>query len=467
MQTTNLPDPPLEDPTRPLLIRGGTLITMDPSIGDLAQGDILIEGGRIRQIGERIDCPQADVIDASRQLVIPGFCDPHIHAWQGALGRLVPNNVTTPLENSGVSDPDANPTRSYVRLVRECFGPLYTPEDIYIGTLVTLLSALNGGITTVCDNMHNSRSPEHSDASIQALRDSGVRGIHAYGRPRGGPRPDHFPRDAYRLRSQYFSSSDQLLSMRLYVVGRDPLEEIRECLQVRRDLDVWISIDSGIHRQPLESLYESGLFDGRETINHGTNLSVEQRRLIRDHGATVNVCPRIESQFRTGEIPFHEWLEVGVVPGISNDNPLTYAIDMFSEMRALYGHARARYHRTAGAVGRDVTLRDVLYAATLGGAENCGLADRVGSLTPGKEADIVLVDTDRSHLFPLNNALCSLVQGADVSCVTTVLVAGRVVKWQGKLVGFDLAAIRQRAVDSQLSLLERARWPHSTVDFCD
>jgi 5-methylthioadenosine/S-adenosylhomocysteine deaminase len=459
--------PPTPDPARPILVKGGTVITMDPRVGSFARGDVLVQDGTIRRVAAHVDAPDAFVIDASEAIVVPGFCDPHIHAWQGALGRLLPNNVTSAAENDGASDPDADPTRSYVRLARDVFGPLYTPEDVYIGTLATLLSALNGGITTVCDNMHNSRSPEHSDESIRALRDSGVRGIHAYGRPRSGARTDRFPDDAYRLRDEYFRSDDQLLSMRLYVLGRDPLTELRDCLRVRQDLDLWVSFDSGIHRQPLDLLYRSGALDGRETVNHGSHLSRNQRLLVRDHGSTVNLCPRIESQFRDGHVPYHEWVELGLRPGISNDDPLTYAIDMFSEMRALYGHARAEYHRAAGTGVGDVTLSDVLACATIAGAANCGLADRVGSLTPGKAADVVLIGTSGLQLFPVNNAVCSVVQGADVNSVRTVLVGGRVVKWDGQLVGVDIAALRRRLEASQMGLLERAGWPHDRVDFCD
>ena len=133
--------------------------------------------------------------------------------------------MTTHEEDTGIAIAAPHPTRSYQNVLHNIFAPAYRPEDMYIGTLATLLGALSGGITTVCDNAHNSRTPAHSDACIEALFDSGVRGIHAYGRPRSGRWDGQFPEDAYRLRRTYFPGEDGLHSMRMYMLGRDPLEE--------------------------------------------------------------------------------------------------------------------------------------------------------------------------------------------------------------------------------------------------
>lgn len=455
---------------RRLLIKGGTIISMDPAVGDFAEGDLLIEDGRIVHIAPTIEAT-ATTIDAAGHIVIPGFCDPHIHAWQGALGRLIPNNVTTHEEDTGVATALAHPTRSYQHVLHTVFAPVYRPEDCYIGTLVTLLGALSGGITTVCDNAHNSRTPAHADACVEALLDSGVRGIHAYGRPRTGRWEAGFPEDAHRLRSRYFSSGDGLHSMRLYMLGRDPDEELERAIAVRRDLDLWISFDSGLHLKPVVQLYADGRFDGRETINHGSFFSSEQKKAVVGAGATVNVCPRIEAQFRYGDIPYQEWIDAGLKPAISNDDPATYAINMFSEMQCLYAFQRSRVlkDRLDGhtALPALATVRDMLEAATIRGAENCGLDHKVGSLTPGKRADIVLIDTDNVMLHPINNAVCTTVQGANVDHVKTVFVDGRLVKWQGKLVGTDFPRIRQAVDASRAHLVRAAGWPLDQIDFTD
>lgn len=455
---------------RRILIKGGTILSMDPAVGDFAQGDILVEDGRIVHVAPSIDA-DAVMIDAADKIVIPGFCDPHIHAWQGALGRLIPNNVTTQEEDAGIPVAAPHPTRSYQHVLHNVFAPAYRPEDMYAGTLLTLLGALSGGITTVCDNAHNSRTPEHSDACIEALLDSGVRGVHAYGRPRSGEWAGQFPHDVHRLRRTWFPGEDGLHSMRMYMLGRDPIEEFETIFAIRRELGLWISFDSGLHLQPLVDFYADGRFDGRETINHGSFFTPEQKRAIVDHGAKVNMCPRIEAQFRYGDIPYQEWLDVGLKPAISNDDPATYAINMFSEMQCLYAFQRSRVlkDRLDGRSGLPAlaTVRDMLEAATIRGAENCGLDHKVGSLTPGKRADVVLIDTADVHLSPVNNAVCTVVQGAGVNQVDTVLVDGRLRKWAGALVGTDVAAVRHAAGRSRDHLLRAVGWPLEALDTTD
>ncbi|MEQ3551205.1 amidohydrolase family protein [Pseudonocardia nematodicida] len=442
-----------------ILLRGGTVLSMDRSVGDFATGDVLVVGNRIAEVGESVSAPAATVIDARDRIVMPGFCDPHIHCWEGVLGRIIPENVP----QSSAEDPvgGAPPSsRSYMHTAHRLFGPACRPEDIYAGTLLSLLNALDGGITTVVDNMHNARSPEHSDAGVEAMFAAGLRGIHAVGAPRAGAWAGTYPADVYRLHDKYFRGDDRLHTMRLFAAGDDDLTDL---LPIRKELGLWFSFDTGIHRQPLERLYAEGEFDGRETINHGNFCTSGQRQVIIEHGAQVNVCPRIESQFRYGRIPYGEWVAQGLRPGLSNDNPMTYGIDMFSEMRALYLLQRVDEHRDGAA---SASLREILESATQRGADNCGVGDVAGSLTPGKRADIVLLDA-RTRLFPLNNVLCSVVQASDIGSVDAVLVDGRVVKWGGRLIGTDLAAVRRQVEESHEYLLSEVGWPHPPIDFDD
>ncbi|WP_246243739.1 amidohydrolase family protein [Amycolatopsis pithecellobii] len=432
---------------------------MDSAVGDFATGDVLIVGDRIAEVGASISAPEAVVVDARNHIVMPGFCDPHIHCWEGSLGRLIPENIPQTTEDAIGGAPESG--RSYMYSAHRLFAPACRPEDIYAGTLATLLAALNGGITTVVDNMHNARSPEHSDAGVEALLESGVRGIHAVGRPRSGEWAGTFPADARRLRDRYFRGDDQLCTMRLYAPGSDDLTEL---FPVRKELDLWFSFDSGIEKQNLAALYENGSFDGREAINHANFLSAGQRQIVVDNGAHVNVCPRIESQFRYGRIPYGEWVEQGLRPGLSNDNPMTYAIDMFAEMRALYQLQRVDQHRSGSAAA---SLREILLSATQQGANNCGVGDIAGSLTPGKKADVVLVDTLRPHLFPRNNVLATVVQGAGVESVDAVLVNGRIAKWDGRLIGVDLNRALRRVQESHDYLIGAVNWPYAAVDFED
>jgi 5-methylthioadenosine/S-adenosylhomocysteine deaminase len=449
-----------------ILIRGACVLSMDPAVGDLAKADILVDEGTVVDIAPSIEA-EAHVVDATDAIVIPGFCDPHIHSWEGALARLIPNNTTTAQEDSGLAyaDEHSHHTRSYFDVLHHQFAPLYEPEDIYIGTLFTMLTAISGGITTVCDNMHNTRSYDHSVAAVQALVDAGIRGVHAYGKPTAGEYDQAFLENARRLRDEHFASDDQLTTMRMYALGRDTLEEIRTILVTRRELDLWVTFDSGLDNHPIGDLYASGEFDGRETLNHACFMSREQKEQVRDGGTRVNVCPRIETQFRRGYVPYLDWTEVGVHPGLSNDNPATCAIDMFAEMHTLYNQSRSVRHREA--VPPDITLREVLAAATVRGADNCGLAEVTGSISPRKAADLVIIDTANPLLTPINNAYASVAQAAHAGTVRDVMIAGRFVKRNGQLVGVDFPALRDRILASQARLFERARWPLDRIDFTD
>lgn len=457
------------DRERTVLLKGGTIVSMDSAVGNLARGDLLIERGKIAAIAPEI---AADVpaIDASNMILLPGFCDPHIHAWQGNLPRIIGNQLGDH-RSLGLPASLEVGTQNYSYVMHLVFAPLYRPEDIYIGTLMSFLAAANSGITTVCDNAHNSRTPEHSDAAIEAMFDSGLRGVHAYGRARAGTHAGQHPADARRLRTRYFSSDDGLHSFRFFMRGDDPLEEMEGILALRRELDTWITFDSGLGKQPVVDLYKRGLLDGRETINHGNYIEPDQMRAIIDHGAQVNVCPRIESAFRYGDIPYQVWRDAGLKPGISNDDPATYPINMFQEMRTLYAHQRAKIFREhmAGHAHLDdlATVADMVEAATVCNAGCCALSHKVGSLTPGKEADIILIDTDNPHLFPTHNVFCTVVEGADVDFVDTVFVAGRVVKWRKKLVGIDFDGLKKKVEQSRDYLFAAAKWPRETVDFRD
>src|SRR5262245_18228748 len=221
------------DRNRRILLRGGTIISMDPAVGNLARGDILIEGDKIAGIAPTLSAGGGVIeVDVGEMIIIPGFCDPHIHSWQGQLARLIPNQ----------NDDRSDTRRSYFRVIHDTFAHRYRPEDMYIGTLITMLAAMKGGITTVCDNSHNSRSSEHSDAAIQALFDSGIRGIHASGPPSSGQWNEQWPQDVYRIKEKYFSSEAQLVTLRLLPRGSFPPDH-PAVLKVRRDLDLWFSFD--------------------------------------------------------------------------------------------------------------------------------------------------------------------------------------------------------------------------------
>jgi cytosine/adenosine deaminase-related metal-dependent hydrolase len=185
----------------------------------------------------------------------------------------------------------------------------------------------------------------------------------------------------------------------------------------------------------------------------------------------VNICPRVDSQFYTVTKPgipaTQEWLDSGARPGLSGDDPATFGIDMFAEMHVLYAFQRGLANFNDLPLSKRVTVRDVLEFATLRGAECCALDHKVGTLTPGKQADIVLIDTSDVSLYPKHNAILTVVEGASIGHVDTVFIGGKLRKWRGALTGIDLNSIRRRVEASRDFLFAKTGWPLPTIDFSD
>ena len=460
---------------RRILLKGGTVVSMDPAVGNFAQGDVLIQGKKIAEVGRDLSAAaqggRAIVVDAKDMILIPGFCDPHIHSWQGQISRIISN------QGGPVNEPA---THSYGTVMHQTMAPAYRPKDIYAGTLMTMLVAINAGITTVCDLSHNSRSGEHSDAAIQALFDSGIRGVHASGDPHNGEWAHQWPQDLYRLKQKYCSSDDQLVTLRLLYGSPVATNGHADMIKIRRDLDLWFSID-GVPIPPNHAdRYASGEYTGKESYVDHRGLPAPIKRVIADHGATVNVCPRIDSQFggggrSSGIAAYQDWLDVGVRPALSSDDPGTYAVDLFTEMHVMYAMQRGNTarERLNGNPNppREATCRDMLESVTIRGAQNCALDHKVGTLTPGKEADIVLINTNDVHLYPKHNVITTIVEGAHIGNVDTVFIAGDLRKWRGKLtsplVARNMEKLRQIVDESRDHLFAATKWPLGKIDFSD
>ena len=408
-------------------------------MGDYATGDILIRDGKIAQVGGDLtrQAAEAVVIDAAGTIAVPGFVDAHVHAWEGQLRGAAPT-----LDFGG-----------YLGFTAFGYGPHYRPHDNYTGTLATALVALDAGITTIIDNSHNSRTPEHSSAAVEALIDSGIRGVHASGAPVGADLPT-WPADVSRLRSEYFSSEDQLVTLRLFDVY--PSADLWEF--ARRE-GLWMSNEIGAHidnvADVLADLAAKGLLTSDHAFNHCFGLPDKTWKLIEGSGAAVNLCPRSDAAFGLGAgfPPIDQARAAGIVPGLSNDNEISYALSMFTEMQMLLNKHRGSVFGRVMAGEQNLpdqlTPSDVLRFATLGGAANAGLSHKVGSLAPGKEADIALIRTTDVNTAPGTNAAATVTAFAHAGNVDTVLVAGQVRKWRGQLTDHDMNAIAAQVLASR------------------
>jgi 5-methylthioadenosine/S-adenosylhomocysteine deaminase len=432
------------DIKRRLLIKGGTIISMDAQAQDWAQGDVLIEGSKIKQVGANIAASSAQVIDASNMIVIPGFVDCHRHSWEGQLRRINPNAQTL---------------AEYSNATHLSFGTFYRPKDIYAGNYLTAIGCIDSGVTCIIDNSHNSRSPEHSDAAVEALMHSGIRAVHASGAPQEQSvnYARQWPGDLERLQRKYFASSDQLVTLRMFsAVSRD-----NWALARRLQLRITTEFQGSTSATALAPMWTDKLVGPDNTFNHCGALPESTWQILRQSGASINVCPRSDAQYGLGEgiAAYQHALDHGIKPGFSVDNETSYSTDMFTEMRIAFIIQRAliqnRKFTGEANTPQPVSVRDVLECATVNGAACAGLSDKIGSITPGKEADIVLIRADDINLYPSNNALGTVVQAADRSNVDTVIVGGRVRKLNGHMVELDMARLKRIVEESRRYLFAK------------
>ena len=431
------------NPRQRLLLKGGTIISMDPMVGDLARGDVLIEGKKIAAVGPNLAAAGATVIDAGNMILIPGLIDCHRHSWEGQLRRINPNAPTL---------------ADYSNATHLSFATHYRPQDMYVGGMITALGCIDAGITCVIDNSHNARSAAHSDAAVEALFDSGIRAVHASGAPQAGDWEHQWPGDLARLQKKYFSSEDQLVTLRMFAGGPS-----RENWNLARQLSLRITTEFQGPQQAalLDPLWQEKLVRPDNTFNHCGALPERTWQILRESGANIDVCPRSDAQYALGEgiSAYQHALDHGIKPGFSVDNETSYSSDMFAEMRTAMFMQRAlvQNRRFGGEqnLPAPVNVRDVLECATVNGATCAGLSAKIGSIGPGKEADIVMIRADDINLYPSNNALGTVVQAADRSNVDTVIVGGRIRKAGGKIVGLDTWRLKRMVEESRSYLFAK------------
>jgi 5-methylthioadenosine/S-adenosylhomocysteine deaminase len=438
---------------RSILIKDGCVLTLDRAVGDFERADVLVEGGKISAVQANISAPNAEVIDASRMIVMPGFVDTHRHMWQGILRNVLPD---------GSLD-------DYRAVVQRTFGAKYTPDDVYAGDLFSALGAIDSGVTCVLDWSHIHNTPEHTDAAIRALADSGVRAVFAYGNPQNETgrywemKGHKFPEDIARLRKQYFSSEDQLLTLYMAAPSASP-ELILGAFKAARDVGARITIHVGVgefgRSALLEKLNAENALRSDTTYIHCCTLNDTEWKLIRDTGGTISIAGYVETLMGHGNPPTQKAIDTGIRPSLSVDVETSVPNDFFQQMRTIFSLQKNEVwaRRLAGDKNppKFLTVREVLEFATIEGARANGLERKIGTLTPGKDADIILLRTDRLNVMPMNNAVGAVVTSMGPQNVDTVLIAGKVMKRNGQLVGVDFARLGRLGEEARDRLYSNA-----------
>lgn len=426
-----------------MLIRGATIVSMDANVGNLAKGDILIANGAIAAIGPNLDAGGAEVIDAVGMIAIPGFVDTHRHSWEGQLRRINPNAASL---------------GDYSNATHLSFAKAYRPRDIYVGNMITALGCIDAGITTLVDDSHNSRSAEHSDAAVDALLDSGIRAVHVTGAPVAGDWDKAFwPGNLARLHAKYLAGKPAGL-LTLGIMDAFPKLETNQWA-IARELGAVIVtefIGADLAAQ-LPELHRQGLLRSDNIFNHCIGVPESAWKIIREAGVRVSVTPRSDAHYgiEDGMNAWQKALEQGIRPGLSVDNETSYSGDMFMEMRVAF-----YLRRVLGSGGNpdraaSTSASRLLQAATIDGAATAGLDKRTGSLTPGKQADVVLIRTKDLNIYPVNNAIGTVVHAAERSNVDTVIIGGLLRKRNGVVLGVNQEQLRA-ATDESLAYLFNA-----------
>jgi len=424
-----------------VLLKGGVVLTLDPNIGDFETADVLIENGKIATVQPEIAVSDDSiaVVDTTNKIAIPGFVDTHHHFYQGILRSILTN---------GLLNPDYN------RDVNATLTPAYLPPDAYAGVLVTALGMINNGTTTAVDTSQVNHSPEHSDAAIAGHLESGLRVVYAYARGAGAQA--QYPQDLYRLRRTYFNLDDQLMTLALTA------NLTMEHFSFAREAGV-NTVCHGVNdmNEPLlMDLGRAGLLRPGDIYLHCSHLSRDAWQLIRESGGGVACSVPAEMSMGHGMPAIQDALDNGMRPSLSSDVGVTMAPDFFTQMRAALTLQRLHLHQRARNGEQNLppllTYREVLEFATIEGARCTGLDDKIGTLTPGKEADIVLLKADQLDVWPLNNAPATVVTLMNPSHVDSVFVAGKVKKWRGGLTGVDIPRVLQLAEESRDGVVRRA-----------
>jgi 5-methylthioadenosine/S-adenosylhomocysteine deaminase len=446
-----------------LVLKGGYVLTMDRDIGELPVGDVLVEDGRIVAVAPTVDVDpgSAEIIDASDRIVLPGFVDTHRHTWQAPWRNIASDWSLF----------------HYLWGLHTGLSKYYRPEDTYNGNLLGTAEALDSGITTLLDWSHNLRTPEHTDGAIAGLRDSGARTIFAHGggAPQWAVLPGndvpHPADDVRRVREQHFSSNDGLTTMALALRGpqftTDAVTEHDFALAAELDLDITMHVGDGElgKTRPIDWLRDRNLLSDRITYVHCCTLGDDELQTIADSGGKASVAADVEMQMGHGWPATGRLLAVGIRPSLSIDVCTSTGGHMFGLMRTALGSQRAldnaHLEESGGTLANGepipLTARDILEFATIEGARAAGLDHRIGSLTPGKDADVILVRTDTLGMSPLNNPVGALVYNAHPGLVDTILVAGRAVKRNGVLTHLDPKHVLELAHQTRDHVLEQAR----------
>jgi len=448
-----------------ILIKNAFLLTMDARLGDISNGDVLIEDDRIVAVAPHLPVPDdAEVIDARGMIAMPGLVNAHQHTWQTGIRGIAGDWSFT----------------DYGRHMHAGLATRFTPDDLYLANLLGALNQINSGTTTLFDWCHNNPTPDHSDRAIDGLMESGIRAIFGHGTPKpkldkhGVPPNEylHPEEEVLRLRRDRLGSDDALVTMALCIRGPDLASyESTVCdfkLANKYGLIASCHIGSRLPfaRKTPDALFrlkDDGLLGPHVNLVHANKLSDDEMRVSVGEGASITMAPEVEMQMGHGLPVTGRVLAFGGRPSIGIDVESTISGEMIWAARYALQVQRGLDNDIAHRKGEEsdtvsIRARQALEWITIDGARALNMEQRIGSLTPGKQADVILIRTDDLCLFPCHDPVETVLFHSSSGNVDTVLVAGKPLKRAGKLLYPDLARKKTALLESGCRLLdERVR----------
>jgi 5-methylthioadenosine/S-adenosylhomocysteine deaminase len=428
-----------------LLIKCSRIVSVDPKIGDLKDAHILIEDDKIIEIAPTIDVQADEVLDASDLIVMPGLINAHLHTWQ------------TGTKSMGSEWIGAD----YHKNMHANMATHFTAEDTFLGNVTGALNQIDNGTTTILDWCHNLRDLEMAERAVDGLEEAKIRAVFGHGTAKPpateGELPyTHVPHPRERvehLRKMRLSSNDSLVTLAMAIIGPDfgCFDVAVKDLQLARELDllstthVWNGYNKNLpEAEQVKDSYlklgEMGLLGPDHNIVHGCYLPEDQIRYVVDKGCSVTATVMCEMHGH-GAFPL-TWVvrDMGAMPSIGTDTNTLVAEDMFSELRGALFALRFQISQQARLDGNyplkamSVNSREAIEWATIGGAKALRMEDKIGSLTPGKKADIVMLRANDPNLYPVHDPIFAITDWATGANVEHVLIDGEFRKRDGKRV---------------------------------
>jgi 5-methylthioadenosine/S-adenosylhomocysteine deaminase len=424
---------------------------MSPNRADAEHADILVEDDLIADIGESLVATDAENVDLSDRIVIPGLINAHLHTWQSAL-RFLGSDWTLP---------------EYLRRVHGDIAARYTPDDVYIGNLSGALNQINCGTTTLGDWCHNNPTPEHTDAAVEALRESGIRGVFLHGTPGLGPDAAHPLGEVDRLLDGR-APTHGLLSVGMAIRGPQGSNSDVAVGDLRaadeRGLIASMHQSVGRPTAAWDAVHAAGLFGPNVNIVHGAGLTDDWISTLVDAGVSFTATPEIELGHGHCAPITGQLLRRGTGPSLGTDTETGVSGEVLGAARIALAHQRNldhERHRDATGLMRStasISSKQALSWATVEGAKALGLADRVGRLEPGMQADLVAIDARALNLWPAHDPIAAALH-ASLANIEAVMIAGTWRKRDYSLIGFDADGMRSKLLESVERVLPGTRQP--------